>query len=77
MREGKKKRKYIYFSSVPTRCVSSTIYCISAVNTQHIQEPDVLVELDYIWRHVSAVKRPSSAQQLIVLLKYILSVPVI
>jgi len=43
------------------------IYCISTVNTQHMQRPDVLVQLGYIWRHVSAVKRPSSGQQGIVL----------
>ena len=36
------------------------VYCISTVNTQHMQRPDVLVQLGYIWRHVSAVKRPSS-----------------
>jgi len=40
------------------------------VNTQHIQGPDVLVQLGYIWRHVSVVKRPYSGQQRIVLLKY-------
>jgi hypothetical protein len=44
------------------------IYCISTVNTQHMQRPDVLVKPGYIWRHVSAVKRPSSGQQRIVLL---------
>jgi len=41
----------------------SIIYCISTVNTQHVQRPDVLVQLGYIWRHVSAVKRSSSGQQ--------------
>ena len=41
----------------------STINCISTVNTQQIQRPDVLVQLGYIWRHVSAVKRSSSGQQ--------------
>jgi len=46
-----------------SRCVSSIIYCISTVNTQHIQTPDVLVQLGYIWRHISAVKRPSLSQQ--------------
>jgi len=46
------------------------IYCISAINTQHIQRPDVLVQLSHIWRHVSAVKQPSSGQQRIVLLRY-------
>ena len=25
---------------------------------QHMQRPDVLLQLGYIWRHVSAVKRP-------------------
>ena len=44
------------------------IYCISTVNTQHMQIPDVLVQLGYIWRHVSAVKRPFSGQQRTVLL---------
>ena len=34
---------------------------------QHMQRPDVLLQLDYIWRHVSAVKRPSSGQQVVVL----------
>jgi len=46
------------------------IYCNSTVNTQHIEITDVLVQLGYIWRHVSAVKRPSSGQQRIVLLRY-------
>jgi len=35
-----------------------------------MQRPNVLVQLGYIWRHVSAVKRPSSGQQGIVLLRY-------
>ena len=35
-----------------------------------MQRPDVLLQLRYIWRHVSAVKRPSSGQQRIVLLRY-------
>jgi len=35
-----------------------------------MQRPDVLVQLGYIWQHVSAVKRPSSSQQKIVMLKY-------
>ena len=46
------------------------VYYISIVNTQHMQRPDVLVQLGYIWRHVSPVKRPSSGQQRIVLLRY-------
>ena len=50
------------------------IYYISAVNTQQIQRPDVVVQLGYIWRHVSAVNRPSSGQQVIVLLRYIQTV---
>jgi len=52
----------------------SIIYYISAVNTQQIQRPDVLVQLGYIWRHVSAFNRPSSGQQVIVLLSYIQTV---
>ena len=43
------------FSRGPSHCVSSTIYCTSTVNTQHIQRQNVLVQLGYIWRHVSAV----------------------
>jgi len=35
-----------------------------------MQRPDVLAQLGYIWRHVSAVKRRSSGQQGIVLLRY-------
>jgi len=31
-----------------------------------MQRPELLVHLGYIWRHVSAVKRPSSGQQRIV-----------
>jgi hypothetical protein len=46
------------------------IYRICTLNTQHMQRPDVLVQLGYIWRHVSAVNRPSSGQQGIVLLRY-------
>jgi len=41
----------------PSRCVLSIIYCVSTVNTQHMQRPDVLVQLGYIWRHISAVNR--------------------
>jgi len=44
-----------FFLREPSSCVSSIIYCISTVNTQHMQRPDVLVQLGYIWRHVSAV----------------------
>jgi len=55
----------------PSLFVSSIIYCINTVNTQHIRRPYVLVQLGYIWRHVSAVKRPSSGQQRIVLLRYV------
>ena len=47
-----------------------SIYCISAVNTQHMQKPHVLVQLVYTWRHVSAVNRPSSGKQGVVLLRY-------
>jgi len=36
-----------------------------------MQKPDVLVQLGYIWQHVSAVNRPSSGQQRIVLLRHI------
>ena len=46
------------------------IYCISTVNTQHTQRPGVLVQLGYIWRHVSAVNRLSSGQHRIILLRY-------
>jgi len=60
----------VFFLRGPSRCVSSIIYCISTVNTQHMQRPDVLVQLGYIWRHVSAVKRSSQGQQRIVLLRY-------
>ena len=38
------------------------MYYISTVNTQHMQRRDVLLQLGYNWRHVSAVKRPSSGQ---------------
>jgi len=48
-----------------------SIYYISAVNTQQMQRPNVLVQLGYIWRHVSALNRTSSGQQGIVLLMYI------
>jgi len=35
-----------------------------------MQRPDVLLQLGYIWRHVSAVNRLSSGQQRVVLLRY-------
>ena len=47
-------------------CIT-VVYYISAVNTQDMQRPDVLVELGYIWQHVSAVSRPSSGQEGIIL----------
>ena len=43
---------------------------ISSVKTQHMQGPDVLLQLGYTWRHVSAVKRPSSGQHIVILLRY-------
>ena len=46
------------------------ICCISTVNTQHMQRPGVLVQLGFIWGHVSAINRPSSGQQGIVLLRF-------
>jgi len=61
----------ILFLRDPSRCVPPIIYCISTVNTQRMQRPDVLIQLGYVWRHVSAVNRPSSGQQRIVLLRYI------
>ena len=63
-------REACSFSSDEELSPHFLIYCISTVNTQHMQRPDVLVQLCYIWRHVSAVKRPSSGQQRIVLLRY-------
>jgi len=62
--------KLTYMKGGPPRCISSTIYYISTVNTKHKQRLDVLVQLGYMWLHVSAVKRPSSGQQRIVLLRY-------
>ena len=47
--------------------IYTAIYCISTVNTRHMQIPDVLVKLGYIWRHVSAVNRPSSGQVVVLL----------
>jgi len=36
-----------------------------------MKNPDVLLQLGYTWRHVSAVKRPSSGQlKRILLLRY-------
>jgi len=43
---------------------------ISTLNTRHMQRPDVLVQLGYIRRHVSAVKQPSSGQLRTMLLRY-------
>ena len=39
-----------YYWNGPSRCVPSTIYCISTANTEHMQGPDVSVQLGYIWR---------------------------
>ena len=45
-------------------CIIKYVYFIfSTVNTQHIQIPDVILQLGYTWRHASAVKRPSSGLQ--------------
>ena len=46
------------------------IFFISTFNTQHMQGPDVLLQLGYTWRHVSALKRPSSDQHGVILLRY-------
>ena len=46
------------------------IYYISTVETQHMQRPDVLLQLGYTWRHVSAVKQPFSGKVRIILLRY-------
>jgi len=51
--------------------IYSYFYFISAVNTRHMQRSDVLVQLGYIWRHVSAVNRPSSGQQVVVFISVI------
>ena len=53
---------YIFYLKGPSRCASSIICYISTVNTQHMQGRDVLLQLGYTWRHVSAVKRPFSGQ---------------
>ena len=45
------------------------IYYNSTVNTQHMQGPDVLLQLGYTWRHVSAFKRPFSGQFGVILLR--------
>ena len=49
---------------------SFNIYYISTVNRQYMQRPDVLLQLGYTWRHVSAFKRPSSGQIRIIFLRY-------
>ena len=41
--------------------------------SHHYQRPDVLVQLGYIWRHVSAVNRPTSGQHRIIQGTYKLS----
>jgi len=46
------------------------MYYISTVKTQHMQRPDVLLQLGYTWRHVSAVKQPFSGKVRIILLRY-------
>ena len=60
--------------AVDVICNVCIIRCTSTVNTQHMQRPDVLVQLGYIWRHVSPVNMPSSGQQAIVLLRYTLKI---
>ena len=64
---------YLYFFVFwmgSSRCVLSNIHYSSTVNTQHMQRPDVLLQVGYTWRHFSAVKRPSSGQLRIILLRY-------
>ena len=52
----------------PVEC--HQIYNIfSTANTQHMQRPDVLLQLGYTWRNVSAVKWPSSGQLRIISLR--------
>jgi len=60
----------VWLCKVETQQYKPIIYYINTVNTQRMQIPDVLLQLGYIWRHVSAVNRPSSGQQGIVLLRY-------
>jgi hypothetical protein len=61
----------IFNNTVYTKIIDSTIiYCVSTVSTQYIQRPYVVVQLGYIWQHVSAVNRPSSGRRRIILLKY-------
>ena len=55
------------FSLRSTESYVFLIYYISTVNTQCMQRPDVLLQLGFIWRHVSAVNRQSSGQQRVVL----------
>ena len=59
LNKTRKKCIYLFLSRwyKKYRRICFIIYCISTVNTQHMQRPDVLVQLGYIWRHVSAVNR--------------------
>jgi len=46
------------------------IVLVPSIHNIRTQRPDVLEQLGYIWRHVSAISRPSSGKQGIVLLRY-------
>ena len=48
-----KQANFIFWRE-PSRCVWSTIYCISAVVKQHIKI-SCIITVGYIWLHVSAV----------------------
>jgi hypothetical protein len=69
-RVWKEKQNIIGFLRGPSPCVLSNTYFISTVNTQHMQRPDILLQLGYTWRHVSAIKRPSSGHLRIISLRY-------
>ena len=43
---------------------------INTVRTQRLQKPDAYLQVSYSWRHVSAVKQPSSGQLRTMLLRY-------
>jgi len=48
-------RYIFFFGREPSRCVPSVIYYISAVNTQHMRRPDVLIHLVFA-RYIASKK---------------------
>jgi len=67
---GRDKGRWGIFIRGSSRCVLPNIQYINNGQYTTRAKSRCLLQLGYTWRHVSAVKRPSSGQHRIILLRY-------